>query len=213
MVWADPVWLFSATTFAIALIGTPGPNTVMLTASGANFGLRRTVPHMAGIAVGFPGLLLIVGLAGSAVMAHPEVQMVLKWGGGAYLLWLAWKIATLKPVDPTEAVDAGAELPASKGSPLSFLQALAFQVVNPKAWVGVVAAVANFGGTGEVSDRIVTVLVLTALFFLASLPLLCAWTLVGVGTAHVLKSARAMRLFNLTMAALLVMSLAMLAVL
>ena len=113
---------------------TPGPNNVMLTASGANFGYQRSVPHMLGISVGATLMLLVVGAGLGAVFARwPQLYTLLQWVGAAYLVWLAWKIATAGRVQTGQA----------KPQPLNFWQAAAFQWVNPKAWlmsVGVVAA-------------------------------------------------------------------------
>ena len=105
---------------------TPGPNNVMLTASGANFGYQRSVPHMLGISVGATLMLLVVGAGLGAVFARwPQLYTLLQWVGAAYLVWLAWKIATAGRVQTGQA----------KPQPLNFWQAAAFQWVNPKAWL------------------------------------------------------------------------------
>lgn len=118
----DWTWLLSAGAFAVAMSATPGPNNTMVVASGATYGFARTVPHMLGIAAGFPVMLVVLGTVGLPLLAEPRVHAVLRWVGAAYLLWLAWKIARADP-DPAE--------PGSKagagGRPLGFLQAALFQ--------------------------------------------------------------------------------------
>ena len=116
---------------------TPGPNNLMLMASGANFGFRRTVPHMLGVALGFVFLALMVGLGLAGLfLAFPASHTVLKAVSVAYLLWLAWKIANAAP----------ARAEAAAGRPFAFLQAAAFQWVNPKAWAMALTAVTASAG-------------------------------------------------------------------
>jgi threonine/homoserine/homoserine lactone efflux protein len=195
----DWTWFLSASAFAVAMSATPGPNNTMVVASGATYGLARTVPHMLGIAAGFPVMLVVLGTAGLPLLIDPRVHAVLKWVGAAYLLWLAWKIAT-SDSDPAD--------PATKtsGRPLGFLQAALFQWVNPKAWIIAAGALATYTAQGEAAPFAATLL-LAILFGLVALPCLCLWTLIGVGTARVLRTRRALRLFNLAMAGLLVASL------
>lgn len=121
--------------FAVSTAITPGPNNVMLTASGATFGFRRTVPHMAGILNGFPAMLVAIGWGlGSDFEAYPLAHAILCWVGSAYLPFLAWKMAT--------AGRAGAG--NVRGRPLSFLQSAAFKWVSPKSWMMAVGAVTAF---------------------------------------------------------------------
>jgi threonine/homoserine/homoserine lactone efflux protein len=199
-------WLASATAFAVSMSATPGPNNAMVTASGATWGFRRTLPHMLGISVGFPAMLVAVALgAGEVLRARPWLHEALRWAGAAYLLWLAWKIGTAEPEPPEEE----ARDPNQNGGPqpLSFVQAALFQWVNPKAWVialGAVAAYTTAAGSGLAAQAAV----LSFIFMLVTLPVVALWTLVGVGAARVLRTRRALRAFNLAMAALLVLSLA-----
>ena len=114
----------SVLAFALAATITPGPNNVMVMASGMNFGYWRTVPHMLGISVGFPLMLVAVGAGlGAVLQNHSDVQRALTYIGAAYLLWLAWKIV----------VSAAPVAGATVGRPFGFFQAAAFQWVNPKA--------------------------------------------------------------------------------
>jgi len=182
--------------FAISMSITPGPNNVMLTASGVNFGFRRTLPHMLGIAFGFPVMVLAIGLGlGGLFEAYPQIHVGLKYVGIAYLLWLAWKVATAARTE-----DAGA-----KAKPLNFLQAAGFQWVNPKAWIIAVGAIATY--TTLQGDVIQEVLVIAAVFGMVTLPTVAMWTLFGTAIRRLLKSDRARTLFNWSMAALLVVSL------
>lgn len=196
------VWFASASAFALSMAATPGPNNAMVTASGASWGFRRTLPHMLGVSVGFPLMLLAVALgAGGAIRDHPWLHEALRWVGVAYLVWLAWRIAS---ADPSVGDDEGGEA-RSGGRPLSFPQAALFQWVNPKAWVIALSAVATYTTAQGV---VVQAAVLAAIFLLVTLPVLAGWTLVGVGAARLLRSRAALRGFNLTMAALLLASLA-----
>lgn len=116
--------LLALITFAFVSSITPGPNNLMLMASGANFGLRRTVPHMLGISLGHAFMVTLVGVFLLRIfVAYPIMNLILNVLSVAYMLWLAWKIATAVPPDAKKVT----------GTPLTFLQAAAFQWVNPKA--------------------------------------------------------------------------------
>jgi len=192
----DLTWLASAGAFAVSMSATPGPNNAMLTASGATWGFRRTVPHMLGITLGFPAMVVIVALgAGEAFRAQPWLHEALRWIGAAYLLWLAWCIAMARP-------DAAAD--EAGGRPFSLMQAGLFQWVNPKAWAVALGAVVTF--TSQ-AGLLVEAAVLALIFLAVTPPVAMFWTLVGVGAARVLRTRSARRWFNRAMAALLVASL------
>lgn len=192
----DTGWWLAAAGFAVAMSGTPGPNNAMVLASGANFGVRRSLPHMLGIALGFPAMLLAVALGAGEVLARlPGLHAAVRWAGAAYLLLLAWRIATAEP-------SLGDGRPAAR--PLSFLGAALFQWVNPKAWVIALGAVAAYGAGEEVVARM---LALALLFAAVTLPILWVWALAGVGAARILRTPRALRWFNRAMGALLALSL------
>ncbi len=113
---------------------TPGPNNAMLMASGANFGLKRTTAHMIGVVLGFGLLLTCVGLGlGALFTAFPVLHTALRWIGCAYLLWLAWKVASADHMGGARAT-----------RPLRFWEVVAFQWVNPKALIGAVGAIATY---------------------------------------------------------------------
>lgn len=183
-------------TFAVVTSVTPGPNNVMLTASGANFGFRRTLPHMLGIAVGFPVMVVAIGWGlGEIFRSFPALHEVLKYAGAAYLLFLAWKIATAGRAGTAEA----------RGRPMTFLQAAAFQWVNPKGWMMAISAITAYTTVG--GNPFVETLAIAAIFALVTMPCIGLWALFGVGIGRLLQSDTWLRAFNLLMAALLVASL------
>ncbi len=192
-------WLLSAFAFAASMSGTPGPNNAMVAASGATFGFARTVPHILGIAVGFPLMLVAVTLgAGDLLRTYPVLHDALRWVGAAYLIWLAIRIAAAPPTTDRPG--------ASRARPLGFVQAALFQWVNPKAWIIALGGIATYttaGGDGVVAQA----LALAAIFLVVTLPLVSFWTLTGVGAARLLRTRRGLRAFNLAMAGLLVLSL------
>lgn len=183
-------------SFAFAAAMTPGPNNVMLTASGVNFGFARTVPHMIGVAFGFAVLIAAAGFGlGALFVAWPQAQAVLKIAGAAYLLWLAWKIATSAGVGGTGAVEP---------RPLTFMQAALFQWINPKGIVAALGAIALFVHPGRVVGDIA---ILTAVFTAATALSVVTWTAFGAGLSRVLRDPVKVRIFNIVMALLLVASI------
>ncbi|MEO0380135.1 MAG: LysE family translocator [Pseudomonadota bacterium] len=180
--------------FAFVSSITPGPNNLLLMASGANFGFRRSIPHMLGIGIGFSVMVLLVGAGLVQVFdAYPISHQILKIGSVLYLLYLAWKIANAAPVGKGE----------DSGTPMSFAQAAAFQWVNPKAWSMALTAV-----TVYTPDTTLAAIGLVAVVFGAiNLPSVSTWTLLGQQMARLLTNAARLRTFNWTMAALLVASL------
>lgn len=184
--------------YALASSITPGPNNLMLLASGANFGVRRTAPHALGVSVGFGVMVMIVGLGlGGLFLAQPALQLGLKIAGLAYILWLAWKIATAAPARGDVA---------TSGAPLTFIQAALFQWVNVKAWMMAVGAVSVY--TTPDGDPLRQVVVLSVVFTLVNLPSISVWVLFGVGIRRFLSDPRKLRVFNIVMALLLVASVA-----
>jgi len=181
--------------FAFVSSITPGPNNMMLMASGANFGVRRSLPHMAGVTVGFGVMVLVVGwgLAGM-IAALPWLYGVLRWLGAAYLLYLAFRIATAHGI--------GSRTAAAR--PLTFLQAAAFQWVNPKAWAIALGAVTTYAAKDQLAlDVAMIALIIT----LVTAPSIGVWTTFGVGMKRILSQPWHMRVFNIGMALLLVLSL------
>ncbi|SPH23579.1 Homoserine/homoserine lactone efflux protein [Defluviimonas aquaemixtae] len=179
---------------AIGTLFTPGPNNVMLAASGANFGVRRTVPHLLGVATGFPLMLLIVGLIlGELFQASALLRETLRWGGAALLLWIAWRIASA----------GGIGSKSGRVRPMSFMQAVGFQWINPKAWSMAIAATSQFILP---SAPLVTAAIVAATFLTLGLGSATTWTCAGQAIARWLTTARRLRFFNIAMAALIVLS-------
>ncbi|MGJ8626167.1 MAG: LysE family translocator [Sulfitobacter sp.] len=180
--------------FAFVSSATPGPNNLMLMASGANYGFRRTIPHMFGISLGFLVLMLLAGIGLVRVFdTYPVSHTILKGLSVIYMVYLAWKIATAAPVKERSA----------SSTPMTFLQAAAFQWVNPKAWAMALTAI-----TVYVADGGGIILMLAAFVFACvNLPSITVWTVMGQQMARILTNPVRLRVFNWTMAALLIASL------
>lgn len=182
--------------FAFVSSVTPGPNNFMLLASGVNFGFRRTVPHMFGIAGGFTSLLLAVGFGlGALLAAFPALHLVLKVAGGAYLLYLAWRIAMSRSLDTKEGRD---------GRPMTFLEAAAFQWVNPKAWMMAVTAMAIYTSP---QAPVLSVLLVALAFTLVNFPSVSIWAGFGTAMRGFLADPVRLKWFNIGMGLLLAASL------
>lgn len=173
---------------------TPGPNNLMLMASGANFGTLRTLPHMLGVGIGFVLMVFFVGIGLAQVFnLYPISYTVLKVCSVGYLLYLAWKIANAAPAKATDG----------SGTPMTFLQAAAFQWVNPKAWTMAITAVTVYAP----DTSLLSILTISAIFGAVNLPSITVWVLMGQQMARILTNPARLRAFNWTMAALLVASL------
>lgn len=180
--------------FAFVTSATPGPNNLMLMASGANFGLRRTLPHALGVSLGHAFMVAAMGLGVAAAFeALPWAMTALKGVSALYMLWLAWRIAHA----------AAPRARAGAGRPMTFLEAAAFQWVNPKAWAMALGAVALYAADGAVAS----VLAVAGVFAAVNLPSVGVWAALGTQLARVLTSPGRLRAFNWTMAALLLASL------
>jgi threonine/homoserine/homoserine lactone efflux protein len=198
----DLGWIAAVSGFALAMAGTPGPNNTLVTVSGANYGFRRTLPLMSGIAIGVVAIIAVVGAVGSPLVADPRVGIGLKWAGFVYLLWLAWRIGNARPTmnDAVRIGDGG-------GKPLTLVQGASFQLVNPKLWAMVAGAVVTYGSTAETESPFAIAVAFGVIFGVATLASTAVWTLIGIGAGRFIKTGRAMRVFNWTMASLLVLSL------
>lgn len=192
-----------STEVFLALLGyafvtsiTPGPNNLMLLASGVNFGFIRTIPHMLGVGIGFFVMLLAVGFGlGAVFTAFPALHLVLKVLGSAYLLYLAWRIATTRSL-------------AKEGKagtiPMTFLEAAAFQWVNPKAWVMALSAMAIYTNP----DRpFLSIWIVAAAFALVNLPSVSSWAGFGTALRGFLSDPVRLKWFNIAMGVLLVLTL------
>ncbi|SMY07701.1 LysE family translocator [Flavimaricola marinus] len=181
--------------FAFVSSITPGPNNLMLMASGANFGMRRTIPHMLGISLGHAFMVTMVGIGLGQIFAlYPMAKAVMTGLSVLYLLYLAWKIANAAPPKSKETT----------GSPLTFLQAAAFQWVNPKAWYMALTAVSAYTPDGS---GLWGALSVAGIFACTNLPSITVWTGLGTQLRRFLTNPARLRLFNWTMAGLLVLTL------
>lgn len=181
-------------TFAFVSSVTPGPNNLMLMASGVNFGVLRSLPHMIGISTGFVIMSIILGMGLVQLLeTYPQIHQALKIASVVYMLWLAWKIAN-------------ASAPQQKGAeakPLNILQAAAFQWVNPKAWAMATTALTVYSPAGDIKSTVIVSLI----FGCVNFPTISFWAILGQNFRKVLSNTRNLRIFNVTMALLLVASL------
>jgi threonine/homoserine/homoserine lactone efflux protein len=190
----DPAQLIAFVTFAAVVAGTPGPSNALLTAIGANVGVRKGLASLFGQVTGMGAMLFAIALgAGNVILAHPLALEVLKWAGAAMLCWMAWRIATAGAAEGAAAAPAG------------FVRMAAFQWVNPKSWLVSIAAVAIFldRSAGGVPAQAA---IIAVLFTLVALPSCLPWLAFGAALQHVLRTPRSRRVVNGVMAALLAAS-------
>jgi threonine/homoserine/homoserine lactone efflux protein len=181
--------------FAVVTLFTPGPNNVMLMATGLNFGVRRAQPHALGVTLGFSFMVFVVGVGlGAVFSAWPVLYTIIKYAGAAYILYLAWLIGRSHSVEEGEA-------PAR---PVSFIEACLFQWVNPKGWVIVVGAVTAYAAIAAFPLNIV---LMAAVFAVLGYASSMSWVLFGTRLRRFVKAPRAIRTFNIVMAVLLALSL------
>jgi len=187
--------LIAIIIFAFVSSITPGPNNIMLLASGTNYGFKRTIPHLFGIFIGFSFLLLSIGFGLSQIFDYfPISKLILKISCGIYLTYLSYKIATASSFkNDTE----------TKSKPFTIRQAALFQWVNPKAWIMAMSAISVYAPNHEFS----TILVITAAFVLINIPCQCLWTYAGEQLSHLLNNSVRLRIFNYIMALLLMFTL------
>ena len=187
--------LTAIVAFAFVSSITPGPNNLMLLASGVNYGFKRSIPHMLGIAVGFVVMMAMVGISLMQIFdAYPLTHTLLKVFSIVYLLFLSYKIATASAPSGTAS---------KEGKPLTFIQAALFQWVNPKAWTMAMMAISMYSPSRSVQS----VLILSCIFGLVNLPSISFWTVLGQQLRTFLSDPVKLRAFNYTMAILLVATL------
>jgi threonine/homoserine/homoserine lactone efflux protein len=190
----DMTLYFGLLGFAFVASGTPGPNNLMLLASGANFGFNRTLPHMCGISLGHSFMVFVIGLGlAQAFETIPTLRRVLMILSIGYMLWLAWKIAHAAAPQQGEV----------SGKPFTFLQAAAFQWVNPKAWIMAIGAQTNYAQGADWTAA----LMVGIGFLMVNFPAITIWAWMGTELRRLLTNPRRLKLFNWTMAILLVASL------
>jgi threonine/homoserine/homoserine lactone efflux protein len=186
----DNIWALIGFAFVNSI--TPGPNNLMLLASGINYGLRATIPHMLGISLGFGCLLFATGMGLATLFnAYPILHSILKWVGICYFIYLAWKVANAGvPSDKTKIT----------GKPMTITGAAVFQIVNVKAWFMAIGAFSMYTPTGSGTG---TILMMTLLFIVINFPSCSSWAVLGSSLRHYLTQDRYRRWFNYTMALLL----------
>ena len=188
--------LIAFVMFATVMFFTPGPNNIMLLASGLTYGFRRTLPHIAGITIGFAFMVGSVGLGlGTIFIAYPVLQTILKYAGAAYLIYLAAAIAMSEPVAPDQD---------NRRGPMTFWGAAMFQWVNAKGWVMVIGTITAYAAIAAFPWSIVIQVGLSLILGAVSCT---AWALFGSALRPVLTSRRVVRAFNIIMALLLLASL------
>jgi len=189
--------LFAAfVVFATVMFFTPGPNNVMLLSSGLTYGFRRTLPHVAGITIGFAFMIGAVGLGlGTIFITYPVLQTILKYAGAAYLLYLAAAIAMSGPVTPGQD---------NRRRPMTFWSAAMFQWINVKGWVMVIGTITAYAGIASFPWNITIQVMLSLLLGAVSCSV---WALFGTAFRPILTSPKAVRAFNIVMAILLLASL------
>ncbi len=179
--------------FAFVSSITPGPNNLMLMASGINYGFARSIPHMMGIGVGFIVMLILVGLGlGKIFTALPVTYEILKVISVGYLTYLAWKIATATPPEKTPS--------GQTSKPFSFIQAALFQWVNPKAWVMTITAISTYMPQASL---LMNVMIVAIIFGLVMLPSISLWAFLGAQMQRFLNKPKILRAFNMIAAGLL----------
>jgi threonine/homoserine/homoserine lactone efflux protein len=187
----DPAHVIAFVTFAAVVAGTPGPSNALLTAVGANAGVRRGLPSLLGQVAGMGAMLFAITLGlGNVLLAHPLALEILKWGGAAMLCWMAWRIATA----------SGAE--GATNGPTGFFGMAAFQWVNPKGWLVGVAAIATFLDR-RAGGALAQAAIFAILFSLVAFPSCLPWLAFGAALQRFLRTPRARRILNGAMAALL----------
>jgi threonine/homoserine/homoserine lactone efflux protein len=189
-------YLLSVALFAVSSSVTPGPNNIMVMTSGVNFGARKSLPLLSGICVGFTIMLLLVGVGfGQVFHFFPQLELIIKVLGSAYLLYLAWQIAITKEIGKGQ----------QQGAPFGFIKGALFQWVNAKAWVVAIGAISAFTTVGE--GYFSQNLTIAGTFLVASFPCVGVWLMFGSALRRWLTKQHYLRWFNLTMAMLLVVSI------
>lgn len=188
--------LVAFVAFVFVMFFTPGPNNIMLMSSGLTYGFRRTLPHMAGVTLGFAFMIASVGAGlGTVFTAYPALETVLKYAGAAYLVYLAIMIAMSGPPAAQEAQSRG---------PMTFWGAALFQWVNGKGWVVVIGTITAYAAIAQFPWNIV---IQTAVSLAVGTASTVAWALFGSALRPVRSSGRSVRVFNIVMALLLLASL------
>src|SRR5215475_12827497 len=188
---------FAFIVFAAVMFFTPGPNNIMLLSSGLTYGFRPTVPHIAGITIGFAFMVGAVGIGlGTIFLSYPILQTILKWGGVVYLVYLAGAIAMAEPVTPEQG--------GRRKGPMTFIGAAMFQWINAKGWVMVISTITAYAAIASFPWNIAIQVGISLILGAISCS---AWAMFGSALRPLLSSRTAVRIFNIVMAILLLASL------
>ena len=188
--------LISISTFTLSTVLSPGPNNIMLLSSGLTFGYKKTIPHILGVMLGFPLMVIIVGLGMGVIFEqYPIALKILKIVGILYLFWMAYKIATNSSTYSNDN---------SNSQPFTFIQSAGFQWVNPKAWIMAITSVSVFVIDGNSS--FIQVFVIAFIYMLSGVISTNTWALGGVFLKSIIKNEKSIKIFNIIMAVLLVAS-------
>jgi len=192
----DTASLISFSIFAFVSAFTPGPNNIMLAASGANFGLRKTMPHIMGICAGFLSMVIAASFGLTTMFqAIPELVFIFKIAGGMFIVYLAWKIAIALPPEERPKL----------GKPLSFTEAALFQLINPKAVVVVISAISTYYSAS--STPVQTSILIFTIFAFVTVTSTILWGYGGELLGRLLKKRTHFRIFNASMACILLITL------
>lgn len=179
--------IFSLFLIAMAAAWTPGPNNALLAGSAAKFGLRRTAPHALGVGFGFPVMVFIISVClGAAFQRSILLQNILRYGGAAMLLWVAWKIASSGGLGPA----------SGPARPFRFHEAVAFQWINPKGWVMAVSIAAQFINPAQMW---VSAFIVSSVFFVSGISSAFGWASLGISLRKFLSVGLRMRIFDISM--------------
>ena len=183
--------------FVFATSGTPGPNNIMVAASGANFGVRATLPHVFGIRIGLVVMMVLVALGlGEMFKIYPFIHQIMRYIGIGFMLYLSYKIAMTKRSNPDDV---------GRKKPMSFIYASLFQWVNPKAWITLISSIVTFIPAD--GDKLTIMAIMIVMHFIVGFPVTLAWALFGREIGRLLKSNRAFVIFNYFMAGLLILTI------
>ncbi len=193
-------WFLALLLFVLVAGFTPGPNNIIALSIGFNYGYKRVIPHILGVTIGFPVMLVLIGTVLYPLMKHFETfYNILKYGSILYIFYLAYKIAT-------SSIDAK-ELEENKKRPITFFQSLAFQWINPKAWAGALSTVSVYIPAGENFLKGLYIAAFTSAVTIVGA--ISLWALMGKKIKTLLKNPLHVRVFNYLMAILLIVSVAM----
>jgi len=199
MTWS---WFLALALFVAVAGLTPGPNNIIAMAIGFNHGYRKVIPHLLGVLVGFPMMLLMIGLVLRPLMEqYTTAFLILKYASVAYILYLAWKIATAPTNEDL--------LPEERTPPITFWQSVAFQWINPKAWAGALTTVTVYMLQDHYRASLMVAVVLSMLSILTAISM---WTLIGKQIKRFLSDPTHVRIFNVSMAVLLLVAVGMMTV-